>query len=207
MQENDRLNNNISNNNNKNCEGDGSLDNNNLKSKDSPKRTLKTKYNRKELKRLISAPAKSARPLHFSFYCNLCGAGFPSKLSLRTHLTSKHSESTFACSLCPQRFFYESSLNKHLVAKHSSSDSNKSRKPTSTKPADDVEDVAPTQNRAQCPLCSKFLASKVGQHIGVFVHADDCHICIAVHENSRGECPQGAEIRLWRVQVYRNHEG
>ena len=157
--ENDQLNNN-----NKSCEGAGSLDldNNNLKCKDSPKRSKKTKYNRRELKRLISTPAKSARPLSLSSYCQLCGAGFPNSLSLRTHFATKHSESTFACSLCPQRFFNESSLNKHFVAKHSASDSNKSRKPPSTKPADEVEDVGQTKNRAKCPQCSKFFTTKVG---------------------------------------------
>ena len=161
-QRNDQLNNNhISNNNNKNCHEGRSqdIDNNNLK--DSVKRTKKTKYNRRELKRLISAPPKSARPLSISLYCNLCGGGFPSSLSLRTHIACKHSESTFACSLCPQRFFNESSLNKHFVAKHSSSDSNKPRKPPSNKPADDAEDVGPTKNRVKCSLCPKFFASKV----------------------------------------------
>ena len=162
----DQVNNNINN----NSQGGRSLDNNNLQSteenskdrKKGPKK--KTKYNRRELKRLISTPKKSGRPLSFGLYCNLCGAGFPTTQSLRTHVVAKHSESTFACRLCPQRFFNESSLHKHFVAKHSSSDSKKSRKPPSPsiKPAADVEVMGENKNRAKCPQCSKFFATKVG---------------------------------------------
>ena len=165
-QEMDQVNNNINN----NSPGGRSLDNNNLQSpeenskdrKKGPKK--KTKYNRRELKRLISTPKKSGRPLSFGLYCNLCGAGFPTTQSLRTHVVAKHSESTFACRLCPQRFFNESSLHKHFVAKHSSSDSKKSRKPPSPsiKPAADVEVMGENKNRAKCPQCSKFFATKVG---------------------------------------------
>ena len=162
----DQVNNNINN----NSQGGRSLDNNNLKSieenskdrKEGPEK--KTKYNRRELKRLISAPKKSGRPLSYGLYCNLCGAGFPTTQSLRTHVVVKHAESTFVCRLCPQRFFNESSLNKHFVAKHSASDSKKPRKPPSPgiKPAADVEVVAETKNRAKCPVCSKFFATNVG---------------------------------------------
>ena len=165
---------------NKNYNDDCSVENNNLKSiEDSQESPQKTKYNRRELKRLISTPKKAGRPYSFSLYCNLCGAGFPSPLSLRTHMAGKHSESTFACNLCPQRFFNESSLNKHFVAKHSSSDSKKSRKPPSpsTKPVDDVGDVGQTKNRAKCPHCSKIFATNVGRHTECFVNSDNCYIC------------------------------
>jgi len=171
-QEMDQINNNFNNN---NSQGGRSLDNNNLKSieenskdcKKGPKK--KTKYNRRELKRLISAPKKSGRPLAFGLYCNLCGAGFPTSQSLRTHVVVKHPESTFVCRLCPQRFFNESSLQKHFVAKHSSK---KSRKPPSPsiKPAADVEVVGETKNRAKCPLCSKFFATKYMK-----IHVDIVH--------------------------------
>ena len=104
-QEMDQVNNNITN----NREEDTILENNNFNSNEeiskNPKKCLpKTKYSRRELKRLISTPKKSGRPLSFSLYCNLCGAGFPSTQSLRTHIADKHSESTFVCKLCPQRF-------------------------------------------------------------------------------------------------------
>ena len=179
-QEKDQANNNINKNYNEGC----SVDNNNLQSieensHDSQESPQKTKYNRRELKRLISTPKKAGRPYSFSLYCNLCGAGFPSPLSLRTHMAGKHSESTFACNLCPQRFFSESSLNKHFVAKHSSSDSKKSRKPPSpsTKPVDDVGDVGQTKNRAKCPHCSKIFATNVGRHTEWFLNSDNCYIC------------------------------
>ena len=82
---------------NNNSQGGRSLDNNNLKSieetsKDCKKGSRKKiKYNRRELKRLISAPKKSGRPLSFGLYCNLCGAGFPTTQSLR-RMDLKHEE-------------------------------------------------------------------------------------------------------------------